>query len=91
MSSRTYDSTVTCPGLVTEIKPPQEQLHFESLVMQGWLPIVTIGFPGVQGAAVTGIHGTGVNTPNAAAVAAATIGLDTELHIPNGSIFKKGT
>jgi hypothetical protein len=40
---------------------------------------------------VTGIHGIGVNTPKAAVVAAATVGLANELHIAKGRIFKKGT
>lgn len=39
--------------------------------------------PGVQGAEVAGMHGIGVSTPRAAAVAAATVGLDALEHIPN--------
>jgi hypothetical protein len=39
---------------------------------------------------VTGIHGIGVNTPKAAAVAAITMGLAGQLHIPNGGTFKIG-
>ena len=38
-----------------------------------------------------GMHGIGVNTPNAAAVAAATAGFVIVMHIPNGFIFSKGT
>ena len=34
-----------------------------------------------------GVHGCGVNTPNAAAVAEATAGLAIEVHIPIGVIF----
>lgn len=37
------------------------------------------------------MHGIGVSAPNAAAVAAATIGLANELHIPNGGMFNIGT
>jgi hypothetical protein len=33
----------------------------------------------------------GVSTPSAADVAEITCGLDGELHIPNGSMFTKGT
>lgn len=36
---------------------------------------------------ITGIQGIGVNTPNAAAVAEATIGFAIELHMLNGRIF----
>src|SRR5258708_35275048 len=54
------------------------------------LPIMTVGEPGAHGAAVTGTHGMGVSTPSAAAVAAATVGFDGELHIPHGGIFAIG-
>ena len=49
-----------------------------------------VGCPMIQGAVVTGIHGIGVSTPSAAAVAAATVGLVIELHTPNGKIFSNG-
>jgi hypothetical protein len=45
-------------------------------------PINTVGEPGVHGATVAGIHGIGVNTPNAAAVAAATVGLAGDEQTP---------
>ena len=48
------------------------------------LPIRTVDEPGAQGAAVAGIQGIGVSTPRAAAVAAATIGLAGDLHMPKG-------
>ena len=54
------------------------------------LPIMTVGDPGAHGAAVTGTQGMGVSTPSAAAVAAATVGFEGELHIPNGGIFAIG-
>jgi hypothetical protein len=57
---------------VTEITPPQVHMHLDRFVNVGWPPITTVGDPGVHGDAVAGIHGCGVNTPNAAAVAAAT-------------------
>lgn len=56
----------------------------------GCPPIKTVGFPGVQGAVVAGIHAAGVKTPMAAAVAAATNGLAGFEHIPNGRIFTSG-
>ncbi len=46
--------------------------------------------PGVQGLVVAGTHGTGVKTPNAAAVAAETAGFPMEMHIPNGMMFTMG-
>jgi hypothetical protein len=52
-------------------------------------PISTVGDPGFQGV-VTGIHGIGVSAPSAAAVAAATIGLASDWHIPNGGMFTIG-
>lgn len=43
---------------------------------------LTIALPGAQGAGITGTHGIGVNTPIAADVAAETVGLAIERHIP---------
>ena len=51
------------------------------------MAIKTVGHPGAHGATVLGTHGIGVKTPRAAAVAAATVGLANELHIPKGMIF----
>jgi len=53
-------------------------------------PIKAVGDPGTQGAGVAGTHGMGVNTPSAAAVAAATVGLAGDEHIPNGKILTIG-
>ena len=39
----------------------------------------------------TGVHGCGVNTPAAAAVADATAGFDSDMHTPDGTRFTKGT
>lgn len=50
----------------------------------------TVGEPGTHGADVTGTQGIGVSAPKAAAVAAATVGLAIELHIPNGRILTSG-
>jgi hypothetical protein len=55
-----------------------------------------VGVVGIHGDATAGIHaiGVNVNTPNAAAVAAAvaaaTAGLETVVHIPNDKIFSIG-
>lgn len=48
--------------------------------------MVTVGEPGIQGAVVTGMQGIGVKTPNAAAVAEATVGFAGDEHMPKGRI-----
>ncbi len=70
--------------------PPQLHISLQLLLTAGMLPIRTVGEPGTQGAAVAGRHGMGVSTPSAAAVAAATMGLAIELHMPNGAMFTIG-
>jgi hypothetical protein len=54
------------------------------------LAIRTVGEPGTHGAGITGMHGIGVNTPNAAAVADATVGFANDEHMPNGIMFTIG-
>ena len=61
----------------------------EVLFSAGIPPIMQVADPGTQGA-VTGMHGIGVSTPSAAAVAAATVGLAMDMHIPNGGMFTMG-
>jgi hypothetical protein len=65
-------------------------MSFEELSSVGWFPSSTVGAPGTHGAGVTGMHGMGVSTPKAAAVAAATSGLETVVHMPNGMMFTIG-
>ncbi len=72
------------------ITPPQLHMHFEMLSSAGILAINTVGAPTTHGDDVAGTHGIGVNTPSAAAVAAATVGFAGELHIPKGMIFTSG-
>ncbi len=60
------------------------------LFSAGKVPIITVGLPGAQGAASAGMQGIGVSTPKAAAVAAATVGFDGQVHIPKGRIFTIG-
>jgi len=50
-------------------------------------PIFTVAEPGFHGDVVTGIQGWGVNTPNAAEVAAITCGLLGDMHMPKGATF----
>jgi hypothetical protein len=66
-------------------------MHVEVLFKAGILAMRTVGEPGVHGATTTGMHGMGVNTPNAAAVAAATVGFVGLIHAPKGMIFTMGT
>lgn len=82
--------TVIWPGVTMLISPPQVHMHIDVLSRIGILPAVTVGEPGVHGAAVMGMHGIGVSTPKAAAVAAATSGLAGEVHMPNGMMFTIG-
>jgi len=65
-------------------------MHLEVLLSAGILPIMTVGEPGAQEPTVTGMHGIGVNTPSAAVVALATVGLASDVHIPKGSILAIG-
>jgi hypothetical protein len=74
---------VVSPGTTIWITPPQVQFSFEVLSRTGILASITVAEPGAHGAGVTGTQGMGVSTPRAAAVAAATVGFDGELHIPN--------
>lgn len=59
-------------------------------VTTGIAPSNTFGAVGIQGATGIGIHGIGVRTPKAAAVAAATIGFAGLIHNPNGATFAIG-
>src|ERR1039458_7921944 len=83
-------STVNSPGVSSMITPPQMHINWETLSSVGKLPSSTVGAPGTHGAGVFGMHGMGVRTPSAAAVAAATVGFDGDMHIPNGSMFSMG-
>lgn len=79
------------PGMLILITPPQLHMQVESEFSAGLFPIITVVDPGTHGAATTGTHGIGVSTPSAAAVAAATVGLDSVVHIPNGMMLRSGT
>lgn len=71
--------------------PPHMQFSVQLLFKAGIFPINTSGVPGVHGVTVAGTQGIGVNTPKAAAVAAATAGLAMDEHIPKGGIFTIGS
>src|SRR5688500_10825662 len=81
---------VTCPGTTIWITPPHMHISFDVWFSTGKLEIITVGAPGTQGAGVTGMHGIGVSTPSAAAVAAATLGLARQVHAPNGMMLTIG-
>src|SRR5438046_573561 len=70
--------------------PPQLHISFAESFSAGMFPIKTVGAPTIQGAVVTGMHGMGVKTPNAAAVAAATMGFAIDWHMPNGRMLTIG-
>src|ERR1700722_14051080 len=70
--------------------PPQIHMSCETLSREGKFPSNTVGAPVIQGAGVAGIHGIGVSTPRAAAVAAATVGFAGEVHMPKGMILVIG-
>jgi hypothetical protein len=70
--------------------PAQVHMSLDVLSSAGMLPSSTVGAPGAQGAGVIGMQGIGVNTPKAAVVAAATVGLARLVHTPNGMMFTMG-
>jgi len=70
--------------------PAQMHISFELSLSAGAPHSSTVGAPGIQGAGVAGMQGMGVNTPSAAAVAAATIGLAGLRHMPKGGMLTIG-
>src|ERR1700723_2017766 len=82
--------TVNSPGSTKLITPAHMHISVEVLSSVGMSPSITVGAPGTHGATVMGMHGIGVSTPIAAAVAAATIGLAGDMHMPNGMMFTIG-
>src|SRR5271170_3483439 len=82
--------TVTSPASEKVMTPPQIHISWETLSRVGMFASNTVGAPVTHGAGVFGIQGIGVSTPRAAAVAAATVGLEGDIHIPKGMIFVIG-
>ena len=70
--------------------PPHIHMHLSPPEITGIPPNKHVGLAGIQGVTIAGTHGIGVKTPRAAAVAAATVGLESVLHIPNVAIFTIG-
>ena len=56
----------------------------------GKFPLSMVGEPGTHGATVAGMQGIGVRTPQAAAVADATVGFAKDVHTPAGIKFAIG-
>ena len=79
--------TFNCAGLIIDTEPAYAHISLQSLVRQGLPSTRTFGFVGIHVPAGIGIHGWGVSTPSAAAVAAATAGLANDVHIPKGPMF----
>lgn len=77
------------PGFVIWMTPPQLHMHFAVMLMAGFPAMRVVGTGGTHGA-VTGTHGIGVRTPRAAAVAAATVGLAIEEHMPKVGMLTIG-
>ena len=84
------DCAFVCPALVNEIVPPHVHWHVSEFSRAAYWPIFTFDEPGDHGLVVTGVQGCGVSTPMAAEVAAATCGLDSDMHMPNVGMLTIG-
>ena len=82
--------TEVCPGALTVITPPHEHEHCDESSRAATPPIVASDDPGVHGLS-TGTHGCGVSVPEAAAVAAATCGLASDVQSANGGTLLGAT
>ncbi len=76
--------------MVMLIWPAYEHMSLQSWVKQGFPFISTFGFVGIHVPAGAGVQGWGVSTPRAAAVADATVGFASEVHMPKGPTFDMG-
>jgi hypothetical protein len=83
-------TVVTWPGKVSWMTPPQLHMHVDPLASAGLPAINVVGWPGIHGADVAGMHGIGVSTPSAAAVAEATVGFARLMHIPKVGMLTMG-
>jgi len=70
--------------------PAHMHISFDDSLSAGKFCNVTVGEPGTQGAGVMGMQGVGVSTPSAAAVAAAMVGLASDVQAPNDGMFASG-
>ena len=72
------------------ITPANAQFNLQVLLSAGIPRNNTVGDPGAQGPGIVGVQGMGVRTPSAAAVADATAGFASEVHMMNGGMFTNG-
>ena len=70
--------------------PPHIHCRVSVLRSAGEFSTNKVECPGFQGAAMAGTHGAGVKTPNLAAVAAATAGIDMVVHCPMVGMLANG-
>ena len=82
--------TVISPGMMMLMTPAHMHISVDVLSSVGISASKTVGAPGTHGATVIGMQGIGVNTPIAAAVAAATIGFAGDMHMANGMMLTIG-
>jgi len=82
--------TVISPGMMMLMTPAHMHISVDVLSSVGISASKTVGAPGTHGATVMGMQGIGVNTPIAAAVAAATIGFAGDMHMANGMMLTIG-
>lgn len=80
----------TGPGTRTWTTPPYAHMHIAPCASTGWPPTIVRGALGVHVPVVAGTQGMGVSTPSAAAVAAATCGFASDVHIANVGTFTRG-
>ncbi len=71
--------------------PAQMHIRVDESFSEGMFASSTVGAPTIQGAGVLGMHGMGVSTPIADAVAAATCGFDGVVQMPKVGILAIGT
>jgi len=75
---------------VNEMTPAHRHISLQVSLSAGMPVTMCVGEPGTQGLGVLGMQGIGVNTPRAAEVAEATVGLASDEHIPNGGMLVSG-
>ena len=76
--------------MVIQPGAPRAQVNTDVLLSAGIFATNTVGAPGIHGAGVVGIQGTGVGTPIAAAVAETKAGFVGDMHMPNGRMLTIG-
>lgn len=78
------------PGMFIDMLPPKAHMSLQLSSSAGMFVMSCLP-PGAHGATMTGTQGMGVSTPIAAAVAEATVGFASDVHMPNGIMLANGT